>query len=114
MICLINELKRLIVWILELESNLINIENVFRPRVGSYVIATIEVYAENHGEVNTLMRDLGAYARDGRFSPSNAIVSEDAVDITEILLPPKETEEDEIDLSKIDFDPITGEPRQMP
>jgi hypothetical protein len=98
-----------------LEANLINIENVFRPRVGSYVIATIEVYAENHGEVNTLMSDLGSYARNGRFPPSNATVNEAEIVGDPIVLPPTATEdEDEIDLSTIDFDPITGAPREMP
>jgi hypothetical protein len=102
------------VWIWGLEADLINVEHVFRPRVGSYVVATIQVTADNQGEINTLMRDMGAYTRDGRFSTSNAIAAESST-VQPIIVPPDQVETDgEVDLDKIDFDPITGAPREMP
>ena len=93
-----------------MESILKNVEHVSVSRVNSYVLATIEITASNRGEINTLMRDLNQYARDMRFPTSSAMLSEPIVVENPELS--KQVEES-TRVEDIDFDLITGAPRNM-
>jgi len=91
-----------------MEFELVNLEHIFRPRVGSYVVATITVTADEVADIHELMQDLSHYAMNKGFPLSRGNVPEETVSKNTFL----ETSNDkDIDIDDIDFDHITGVPR---